>query len=126
MDSQKATAARVDDIAGQLEAAFNAGDAAALASLYSDSAVLMPPNEPMVKGRAGIQAWFERALPRVGRVSIAPVESTAIGDRGFQIGTFTTRPTSDAALAGTYVLLLTQRAGAWQIEYDIWSLDQPA
>jgi ketosteroid isomerase-like protein len=33
----------VHDIAARLEAAFNASDAVALASLYSDTAILMPP-----------------------------------------------------------------------------------
>jgi len=124
----------VADIAVRLEAAFNAGDAAALASLYADSAILMPPNEPMVKGRAGIQAWFEQALPRVGHVSITPIESRSVGDQAFQAGAFTSRSPAGTgssiqepspARPGKYVLLLIRSAGHWKIQYDIWSLDQP-
>jgi ketosteroid isomerase-like protein len=124
----------VGDIAARLQAAFNAGDAAALASLYSETAVLMPPNEPMVRGRAGIQGWFEQALPRVGSVSITPIESTSVGDQAFQAGAFTSRspagagssiPDPSPARAGKYVLLLRRSAGHWKIECDIWSLDQP-
>jgi hypothetical protein len=57
-------------------------------------------------------------------------------DHAFQAGTFTTsvrteaRPSSaeeqNVALAGKYVLVLTHEAGQWKIQYDIWSLDQPA
>jgi ketosteroid isomerase-like protein len=83
--------AAIADIAVRLEAGFNANDAVALASLYSDTAVLMPPNEPMVSGRAGIQAWFAQALQRVSSVSILPVESTVVGDHAFQVGAFTSR-----------------------------------
>ncbi len=44
----------------ELSAAFNARDTAAIASLYVDEAVLMPPNEQMVKGAvAGRQTWFQ-------------------------------------------------------------------
>lgn len=128
--------AQIADIAVRLEAAFNASDAVALASLYSDTATLMPPNEPKVSGRAGIQAWFERALQRLGRVSIDPVELSVAGDQAFQVGTFTSAPRTEAtssatqdgppAQAGKYVLVLKQRAGHWKIEYDIWSLDRPA
>jgi uncharacterized protein (TIGR02246 family) len=123
----------IDHTAFRLEAAFNAHDADALASLYSDDATLMPPNEPMVKGRPAIQAWFDRALQRLGSVRIVPIQSQIVGDQAFQIGTFTSRATSaegspsaqeDAAVAtGKYVLLLTCSAGDWKIHYDIWSLD---
>jgi ketosteroid isomerase-like protein len=119
----------VHDIAARLEAAFNASDAVALASLYSDTAILMPPNEPMVRGRSEIQAWFERALVRLRSVRIVPIESTTEADQAFQIGTFTTAVSSSKEegipLAGKYVLVLKDHGGQWKIHCDIWSLDQP-
>jgi ketosteroid isomerase-like protein len=129
-------ASDIDDIAARLEAAFNASDAAALAALYSETAVLMPPNEPAVRGRRDIQLWFERVLPRVGHVGIAPSESTIAGDHAFQVGAFTTSPnaggsppgadTTSGVRTGKYVLLLKSSGGHWTIQYDIWSLDQPS
>ena len=120
----------VDDIAARLEAAFNASNAVALVSLYSDTAVLMPPNEPMVRGRTEIQAWFERALVRLRSVRIVPIESTVTAEQAFQAGTFTTAVSSsgedDSPLPGKYVLFLKNHGGEWKIEYDIWSLDQPS
>lgn len=127
--------ARIEDIAPRMEAAFNAGDAKALALLYGDTAILMPPNEPMVRGRAEIQAWFERALSRLRCVRIIVTESLREGDQAFQAGTFTSGATdassspagvSGATVAGKYVLLLARQAGDWKIQYDIWNLDQPA
>jgi ketosteroid isomerase-like protein len=115
------------DIAARLEAAFNASDAVALASLYSDAAILMPPNEPMVRGRTEIQAWFERALVRLRSVRIVPIETTAEADQAFQVGTFTTvsSPGKEVGpLPGKYVLVLKNHGGEWKIQYDIWSLDQ--
>jgi len=118
----------VHDIAARLEAAFNASDAVALASLYSDTAVLMPPNEPMVRGRTEIQAWFERALVRPRSVRIVPIETTAEVGQAFQVGTFTTVVASsgkeDAPVPAKYALVLKNYGGEWKIEYDIWSLDQ--
>jgi ketosteroid isomerase-like protein len=40
--------------------AFNAKDAAKLASFYADNTVYMPPNLPMVKGHANLVARFKR------------------------------------------------------------------
>ena len=118
----------VHDVAARLEAAFNASDAMALASLYSDTAILMPPNEPMVRGRTDIQAWFERALLRLRSVRIVPIESTVEADQAFQVGTFTTTVSSSgkdvSALPGKYVLVLKNYGGEWRIQYDIWNLDQ--
>ncbi len=116
----------VEDIAAQLEAAFNAKDASKLASLYAEDATLMPPNEAAVKGRAAIRAWHEAVLPRVGTVRIAPGR-TSVGEReGFQVGTFTAT-TSDQpgrANAFKYVLLLSRAGSGWQIQCDIWNGDQ--
>jgi len=38
---------------------FNAGDAAALAALYAENAVSMPPSLPTLQGRRALQADFE-------------------------------------------------------------------
>ncbi len=118
----------IHDIAARLEAAFNASDAVALASLYSDAAILMPPNEPMVRGRTEIQAWFERALVRLRSLRIVPIETTAEADQAFQVGTFTTAMSAsgerESPLPGKYLLVLKKHGGEWKIEYDIWSLDQ--
>ena len=131
--SVSGSVAEIADLAVRLEAAFNARDAVALASLYSDAAVLMPPHEPIVNGRPRIQVWFEHVLPRVGGVSIVPLESTAVGNQGFQVGTFTSGAQTDAssssttdspARTGKYVLLLKRSEGQWKIQYDIWNLDQ--
>jgi ketosteroid isomerase-like protein len=116
--------ARIEDIAALMEAAFNAHDAAALASLYADTAILMPPNEPMVRGGAEIQAWFERALARLRSVRIRVTESRREGEHASQAGTFTTSADANAdTRSGKYVLLLKQHAGDWKIQYDIWNLD---
>jgi uncharacterized protein (TIGR02246 family) len=118
-------------IAVHLAAAFNAHDAEGLSTLYTERAVLMPPNEPAVSGRAEIRRWFEQALARIGEVGIVPVESMILGEHAFQVGTFTSvaRPTGDSSrlpaqqATGKYMLLLTRSEGRWKIRYDIWSLD---
>ena len=43
-------------------AAFNAGDGAAVAALYSEDAVLLPPGGERVDGRAAIQTFWQGAI----------------------------------------------------------------
>jgi ketosteroid isomerase-like protein len=69
----------IDQVAVQLTSAFNATDAVKLASLYTETATLMPPNEGAVKGRIAIQAWFQAALGRLGQIQISPTRSPILG-----------------------------------------------
>ena len=41
---------------------FNKGDAAAVADMYTTDARLLPPNGPMVEGRAEIQKFWQGAI----------------------------------------------------------------
>ena len=79
----------IDQITVHLETACNVGDAKALAYLYSDDAMLMPPNQSMVSERLEIQTWFERVFQRLRSVRIVPIKSKIIGDQAYQVGTFT-------------------------------------
>jgi hypothetical protein len=44
----------------QFQEAWNRGDAVALANMFTDDAVLMPPDGPRVAGRGAIQEFYER------------------------------------------------------------------
>src|SRR5918992_879718 len=59
-----ATASNIDAairaVADAYVKATLAADAKAIADLYTDDAVEMPPNHPVVKGRAAIQQYYEK------------------------------------------------------------------
>ncbi len=119
---------KLDDIAKKMAAAFNAKNAARLGQLYCDDAVLMPPGESLITGRAAIRSWFKKAFARLGRIRMVPREARSLRDEAFQVGTFLMRLNlkSSAPIAGKYVLLLRRTEGRWLIQYDIWNLsNQP-
>lgn len=119
--------APLQQIAVQLVAAFNAKDAVKLASLYTQTATLMPPNEKIVKGRGAIEAWYRPALERIGDVQIVPMQSSILGEQGFQVGTFTSSAKGDPSVRRSfkYALILKRVGAQWQIDCDIWNSDQP-
>jgi ketosteroid isomerase-like protein len=135
-DQAHSQPAGVEQIALRLATAFNARDPVALAALYTDSAVLMPPGEPSVRGNRPIRAWFEQALPRLGAIHLIPRETRIESSLAVQIGTFQLQPSADQSglgasaapseRAGKYVLVLTPDGEAWKICWDLWNLDQPA
>ncbi len=120
--------ASLQQIAVQLAAAFNAKDPAKLASLYTQTAILMPPNEGIVRGRAAIQAWFQPAMQRIRSIQIVPIRSSTLGKKGFQVGTFSVTAEGDTSLSPRrykYALILKRVGEQWQIDCDIWNSDQP-
>jgi ketosteroid isomerase-like protein len=116
----------IEQVAVQLASAFNDKDAVKLASLYTETATLMPPNGRAVEGRVAIQAWFQEALGGLGEVQIIPLKSSVLGEEGFQVGNFKILPRDgSSARAFKYVLILNRVEAQWQIAYDIWNSDQP-
>ncbi len=105
--------------------AANAGDWAALGATYTADAVLLPPNEPAVQGRGGIQAWFE-AFPPVSDFNLETVEIEGVGDLAFVRGTYTLTMTPEGmdtvADTGKYIEVRRKQAdGSWLIYRDIFS-----
>jgi uncharacterized protein (TIGR02246 family) len=69
-------AARLDT----LTAAYNAGDFVALAAIYAEDGVLLPPEEQPVSGRAAIATHFAAAANAgVGNMRYRPLEIRAHG-----------------------------------------------
>jgi len=99
----------IDQVAVELASAFNATDAVKLASLYTETATLMPPHEGAVKGRMAIQAWFQEALGRLGKIEIIPTRSSILGGEAFQVGGFKITPKDDSPpRMFKYVLILNR------------------
>ena len=121
----------VEDVVGRLEAAFNARDPAALAALYTEDAVLMPPNDLAVHGSKAIQAWFDKALPQLGAVRLGPTTTRVGGDLAVQVGRLQMTPNAAVSSstgverAGKYVLVLTRAGKQWAICADLWNVDYP-
>jgi uncharacterized protein (TIGR02246 family) len=119
----------LDKLAVEFEAAFNARDAAKTASMYTDDGILMPPDQPMVKGRADIEAYYRRAFRGTfSDMRVLPMESAASGTLAFEAGVSTmVVPHRDGSGSwipvGKYVLVYKRVGQAWKIAYDIFNDD---
>ena len=91
-----ATIAQARDISSEIDAAnakwiaaFNKGDAAAVAQLYTERATALPPGAPMAKGRAAIQAFWDGAIKNgVKNVTLKSVQVNQFGNAAREIGEF--------------------------------------
>ena len=116
----------LNKMASEWAAAYNAKDAAKVAAMYTSDAVFMPPNQPMVKGRAAIEAMFKKEFEEgFTNIKLTPVESAISGSQAFEAGTSTVTVPGGRTESGKYLVVFTQEGGTWKIKYDINNADQP-
>ena len=108
-----------------------AGDAKAIAALYTEDAVEMPPNAPSVKGRAAIEQYYTKLMSggmKISTFTLTHTESHATGDAGYDVGTYQQSMTAAGATpmseTGKYVVILKRSGGAWKVAYAIYNSDQ--
>jgi uncharacterized protein (TIGR02246 family) len=96
-------------------AAFNQGDAAAVAALYTEGATLMPPNSEMIEGREGVQNFWHGAIQSgLKNASLTTVAVQAQGQ-------------DPQVVSGKYVVVWQKGSdGAWKLHVDIWNSNMPA
>jgi len=106
-------------------AAFNAGDGAAVADLYTADAALFPPGGARVDGRAAIQEFWQGAIDSGMKADeLRPVEVNANGDLAGEIGVFTLSvPGENGAtkVDGKYIVIWKRSGHTWQLHRDIWN-----
>ena len=102
-------------------AASNRGDAEALAALYADDAMLLPPDHEPIKGRQAIGDFWRQGTDEGLEVTTLTVEVD--GDLGYLVGRYHLPPTDEEpADSGKYVMCLKrQRDGSWKLTADIWN-----
>ena len=127
IQSQTKTDPALNKLAAEWAAAFNARNASKIALLYADDAVVMPPNKPMVKGRAAIEAHFKGEIEQgPTNFQLNPFESAISGSQAFEVGTTTVSLPGGEIDRGKYVVVLKRVGNDWKIAYDIYNGDAPA
>lgn len=110
------------------ETAALAADFDAVAELYTEDGMLMPPNEDMVEGRAAIRDWFAGFPPLVA-LDLEPLEIEGVGDLAYVRGTYTLEFTADDATVtdrGKFLeIRREQEDGSWLIVADMFSSNLP-
>ncbi len=124
----QASVSAIDEGSQNFVKAFLAKDWATAAKLYTDDAILLPPNTPMVKGRAAIQAWVEK-FPPVTDFTLNNVQVDGRDDLAYVLGTYTMTivPAGPIKDSGKYIeIRRRQPDGEWLISVDIFNSDLPS
>ncbi len=108
---------------------FNAGDAAAVATHYTEDASVLPPGGNRADGKAAIEAFWKGAIDGgLKNLTLKGVEVGSRDDLAYEDGVFTLdAPGSNGAMTtikGKYIVVWKRGSdGAWRLYRDIWNAD---
>jgi uncharacterized protein (TIGR02246 family) len=113
-------------------AASKAGDFETLRSLMTDDAVMMPPGESWIRGRAELDASFNRTKDAMRQVEVLDYvldfeEVKILGDYAFEWGTvrgaMRSRNDGEVEYATYKVMRILHKHsdGEWKVHRSIWN-----
>jgi uncharacterized protein (TIGR02246 family) len=120
----KATIEKLNDA---WTAAFNKGDAAAVAAMYTEDAYVPPPGAEIVKGRTSIEAFWRQAAQQMGDAKLTTLDVLPLGrSAAREIGTVTLKTKSQPPqeIAGKYVVVWRKVGGKFKLATDIWNTNK--
>ncbi|MCL7972014.1 MAG: nuclear transport factor 2 family protein [marine benthic group bacterium] len=125
--------AQHDDVKADFEAmsmkwkaAYDSGDGAAVAALYAEDAMLLPPNMDPVSGREAIAEFWTMATAAGGTTDLKVKEVYSMGDMAAEVGTYSgTNADGSHADHGHYTIIWKKVDGKWMMYRDMWNSDMP-
>jgi uncharacterized protein (TIGR02246 family) len=124
MPQDKATIQKLIDAFAE---AFNRGDTASMATMYTEDAYLLPPQADMMRGRAAIQQFWQAASEQIGDMKLTIVDVEPLGsDAAREIGTVTarTKVQPQQEVVGKYVVVWRKVGNDWKLATDIWNFNK--
>ncbi|MGB3860957.1 MAG: SgcJ/EcaC family oxidoreductase [Candidatus Aminicenantaceae bacterium] len=112
--------------------AARSGDAAVLASLYTEDARILPPNSEMIQGREGIEAFWGGGFQMgITDIVLTTVDVMGMGDMVCEIGKaqVSIQPEGMDAIEDMAKYLVVWKKdmdGTWKLHVDIWNTSLPA
>jgi uncharacterized protein (TIGR02246 family) len=112
------------------EKAYNSGDAKAVAALYAEDALLLPPGASGVSGRAAILEYFTKDVAgskAAGAVFVVnPKTDVGVsGNMGWESGTYKVTVKGAVVETGKFLSVSRKKDGKWLYIRDTWNADAP-
>jgi uncharacterized protein (TIGR02246 family) len=110
--------------------AMRKNDSTAVAATYTEDAMLLPPNAPVVKGRTEIR-HFVGQFPKITSFNIKLTEMEGDGNLAYTRGTYDVSLMAPGAKtpdkdSGKFLEIRRKESdGSWLVLRDIWNSDHP-
>lgn len=113
----------IEEEGAKLAAALTRRDFDAAAALYTDDAQLLPPDAPIIHGRAAVKAFWSEAVPAmsVKSATFNTLDVISSGDLAVEVGTARIETTGGVASIKYVVAWKRGGDGRWRLHRDIWN-----
>lgn len=105
---------------------YNKKDAAALAGMYAEGAIVINVNGSVLVGQAAIRDAFTKQAPTWGHLVITPDSLVAFGSTAIETGISTIHPQGGGEEKARYLVVLRRRMGVWSIVRSAVTPIQPS
>jgi uncharacterized protein (TIGR02246 family) len=117
---------RLEEEVAAWSKAYNQGDAAGCTAMYAEDAMMLPPNQPMVRGKQAIKEFNQGMLDQIGgTISNRIIESGLEGDLAYQVGTYVITDTKTPDQGKFVNIFRRQQDGSWKLQVAIFNNDKP-
>jgi uncharacterized protein (TIGR02246 family) len=104
--------------------AFLAGDARAVADLYTENAQVIAPGAPVARGRPAIEAAWQKSIDAgVKELTLQTADVESSGDLACETGVVRLVARDGGVTEGRYVVVWKRTDGRWRLHRDIWNAD---
>jgi ketosteroid isomerase-like protein len=105
---------------------YSQGNTAAVADLYTITALLMPAGQDVLKGREAISQYWQHAMETgVKDISLETVEVEQLDFTAIELGTFALKGEGGQPIdQGKYMAVWKRENGHWKMQKDIWNSNQ--
>jgi uncharacterized protein (TIGR02246 family) len=119
--------AMIQSLDDRFAEAFNKGDAAGMAAMYTEDSYVLPPGAEMVKGRNAIEALWRENMQHISDVrctaiDVKPLDRNAAREIGTCSFKTKAQTTQDGSLK--YAVVWQKERGQWKLLQDIWNLSR--
>jgi uncharacterized protein (TIGR02246 family) len=108
------------------------GDSADFANLFTDDAIILPPNSNMVQGHDAIESYWASTL-RLGKVNVQLTVKNVFGAGNIAVETgnydINIQPEGAPPFLdhGKYMVIWQKQSdNSWKLKRDMWSSNLPA
>jgi ketosteroid isomerase-like protein len=122
MDVKKA----IEDKNEALRIAYNRGDSAGCVAVFVEDAVMLPANQPIVRGKKAIKELIQDWIDNIGGTISNPMMEFGVeGDLAYQVATYAFKDTKTPDQGKFVEIFRRQQDGTWKVYLTIYNSDKP-
>jgi ketosteroid isomerase-like protein len=116
----------IEDKNAALKIAYDRGDSAACVAVFGEDALMLPPHQPMLRGKQVIQELIQGWIDNIGGTISNPMMELGVdGDLAYQVATYAFQDTKTPDQGKFVEIFRRQPDSSWKVYLTIYNSDKP-